>query len=287
MPATPSGAVPGAVAGAVLRAWAPAVPGIAEVFHARFTDHAYPAHAHATWTLLVVDDGAVRYDLDRREHGAVRAAVTLLPPHVAHTGRAATDRGFRKRVLYLDDAVLDPALTGVAVAAPSLVDPLLRARVDQLHRALDGPGAELEAETRLALIGERIRAHLRAPAAPPVPDGLAGDLRDLLDAHLATGITLREAGHALHAHPASLVRRFGAAYGLPPHRYLVGRRVEAARRRLLAGEPIADVAAAVGFHDQAHLHRHFIRLVGTTPRAFTRGGGRGSTRGGGAQGTGA
>ncbi len=64
------------------------------------------------------------------------------------------------------------------------------------------------------------------------------------------------------------MRRFSAAFGLPPHRYLTGRRIEAARGRLLAGQPIADVAAAVGFHDQAHLHRHFTRLVGTTPARF-------------------
>jgi AraC-like DNA-binding protein len=262
------------MSGAAVRAWAPGVPGIVEVFHARFTDHAYPVHAHETWTLLVVDEGAVRYDLDRHEHGALRSAVTLLPPHVAHTGRAATPRGFRKRVLYLDGDVLDPALTGAAVAAPSLPDDLLRTRVDQLHRALDDPGTDLEAESRLALIGERIRAHLRADPAlsgpGSTPAGLAGDLRDLLDAHLVSGVSLREAAATLHAHPASLVRHFGTAFGLPPHRYLIGRRVEAARRRLLAGEPVAEVAAAVGVHDQGHLHRHFTRLVGTTPRAFSR-----------------
>jgi len=27
-------------------AWRPAVPGIAEVLHARFTDHVYPMHTH-------------------------------------------------------------------------------------------------------------------------------------------------------------------------------------------------------------------------------------------------
>jgi AraC-like DNA-binding protein len=65
---------------------------------------------------------------------------------------------------------------------------------------------------------------------------------------------------------------FTRTYGLPPHRYLAGRRVEAARRRLLDGEPPADVAVAVGFHDQAqaHLHRDFTRLVGTTPGRYAR-----------------
>ena len=263
--------------GADLRAWAPGVPGIAEVFHARFTDHAYPVHAHDTWTVLVVDQGVIRYDLHRHEHGALPTVVTLLPPHVAHTGRSATEHGFRKRVLYLDTDVLDLGLTGAAVATPAWKDALLRNRIDQLHRALVGPGHTLEAhtleaESRLALIGDRIERHLRTgdPDRPAVPHRLAGDLRDLLDERLTEGITLRSAAAILHAHPAHLVRSFTAAFGLPPHRYLTGRRVEAARRRLLSGEPIAAVATAVGFHDQAHLTRHFTRLVGTTPRRFVR-----------------
>jgi AraC-like DNA-binding protein len=254
-----------------VRAWSPGVPGITEVFHARFTDHVYPAHTHDTWTLLVVDEGVIRYDLDHHEHGAVGSSVTLLPPHVAHTGRAATAHGFRKRVLYVDTAVLDPALTGAALATPALDDDLLRTRVAQLHATVDSPGAELAAESRLALIGDRIRLHLRAAPSEPVPRRLAADLRDLLDAHLVAGLMLRDAAALLHAHPAHLVRTFTAEFGLPPHRYLTGRRVQAARRRLLDGEPIADVAVAVGFHDQSHLHRHFTKLVGTTPRRFPRG----------------
>ncbi|HEY0811826.1 MAG TPA: AraC family transcriptional regulator [Pseudonocardia sp.] len=250
-----------------VRAWAPGVPGIVEALHAAFTDHAYPEHTHDAWTLLLVEEGAVRYDLDRHEHGALRPAVTLLPPHVAHTGRPATPAGFRKRVLYLDTHVLDEGLTAASVARPSVPDDLLRVRVAQLHACLED---QFAAESRLALVGDRLRAHLGGADPAPAPDRLAVDLRDLLDTHLVEGLTLRAAAGVLHAHPAQLVRRFTAAFGLPPHRYLTGRRVEAARGRLLAGQPIADVAAAVGFHDQAHLHRHFARLVGTTPARFAR-----------------
>jgi AraC-like DNA-binding protein len=253
-----------------VRAWVPGVPGIAEAFHARFTDHVYPPHAHDTWTLMVVDDGVIRYDLHRHEHGAPTGTVLLLPPHIAHTGRAATAHGFRKRVLYLESDVVDTPLAGRVVDEPTLLDDLLHRRLDQLHRSLDEPGGALEAESRLALITDRIARWFGMPA-PSGPPRLAGELRDLLDARLVEGITLREAGRALHADPAHLVRSFGREFGLPPHRYLVGRRVEAARRRLLDGEPIADVATAVGFHDQSHLHRHFTRLLGVTPRKFAAG----------------
>jgi AraC-like DNA-binding protein len=258
---------------AEVTAWRPPVPGIAEVFHARFTDHAYPSHTHDAWTLLLVDAGAVRYDLDRREHQALPGLVTLLPPHVPHDGRAATADGFRKRVLYLDTAVLGPDLVGAAVDRPAFADPALRQRVHQLHGALLGPGEELQAESRLAFIRDRLAQHLRrrVPAAAPVRDrGLAAGLRDLLDARVASGVTLDEAARVLGAHPSHLVRAFTRELGLPPHRYLTGRRVDLARRLLLDGRRPAEVATAAGFYDQAHLTRHFRRMLATTPAAYAR-----------------
>ncbi len=255
-----------------IAAWRPAVPGIAEVLHARFTDHAYPLHTHDTWTLLVVDDGAVRYDLGRHEHGALTATVTLLPPHVPHNGTAATPLGFRKRVLYLEPTLLAKRLIGQAVDTPTLADPRIRQQVHRLHTALTQPGDELEAESRLVLVADRLAGHLRSGAVPDPPParGLAGDLRDLLDDHVVTGMTLHEAARRLHTRPTHLVRTFGRRFGISPHRYLVGRRVDLARRLLLAGLSPCDVAAAAGFYDQAHLTRHFRRLLGTTPARYAR-----------------
>ncbi|MFJ8042823.1 AraC family transcriptional regulator [Kitasatospora sp. NPDC096147] len=254
-------------------AWRPPVPGLVEVLHARFTEHRYPMHVHDSWTLLIVDDGAVRYELDRHRRGTPLGTVSLLPPHVPHNGAPATAEGFRKRVLYLDTTQLDTTLIGPAVDAPDLADPLLRDRIARLHTALTLPGEEWEAESRLALVAERLRTHLR-PGAPvaPAPRTLAHDLRDLLDAALPAPPTLAEAGRLLHAHPTHLVRAFGAAFGIPPHQYLTARRIDRARRLLLAGQPPAAVATAVGFHDQPHLNRHFRRFLGTTPGRFARSG---------------
>src|SRR3954470_19458270 len=162
-------------------AWRPAVPGVTEVFHAHFTEYAYPMHVHDAWTLLIVDDGAVRYDLDRHERGTPNDTVSLLPPQVPHNGSPATSHGFRKRVIYLDMTQLDASLIGPAVDGPDLTDPLLRRRIGQLHAALASPGDELEAESRLALISRRLREHLcpRLAVVGAAPDhGIAQNLRD-------------------------------------------------------------------------------------------------------------
>jgi transcriptional regulator GlxA family with amidase domain len=60
------------------------------------------------------------------------------------------------------------------------------------------------------------------------------------------------------------------SWGLPPHALLIAHRVRHARRLLEAGTPIAVTAAATGFADQSHLHRHFQRSLGTSPGACRR-----------------
>jgi len=256
-----------------ISAWRPPVAGVVEVFHARFTEHAYPMHVHDAWTLLIVDDGAVRYDLDRHERGTPGDTVSLLPPQVPHNGSPATAHGFRKRVLYLDMTQLDESFIGPAVDGPDLADPVLRRRVGQLHTALANRGDEFEAESRLAFISERLRERLRpgpAPGGTEPARGIAHDLRDLLDGRLLEGVALAEAARLLHAHPTHLVRAFSAAFGIAPHQYVTSRRVDLARRLLLDGRPPGAVATDAGFYDQSHLSRHFRRVVGIAPGRYAR-----------------
>jgi len=141
-----------------VRAWKPAIAGIREVLHAEFAEHAYPRHTHDDWTVFIVDAGAIRYGLDRRENDAPPALVSILPPGVAHDGRPASKAGYRKRVLYVDTSVLPEALVGPAVDRPAIPDAALWADVSALHDALACADDALDAEARFADVAERIRA---------------------------------------------------------------------------------------------------------------------------------
>jgi AraC-like DNA-binding protein len=256
-----------------VRAWRPAVAGVAEVFHAEWRDHAYPPHTHDTWTLLIVDDGLIGYELDHHDHAAPRAGVTLLPPHVVHDGRPATSSGFRKRVVYLEESVLGNRLIGAAVDTPLISDDALREQVSRLDRALTA-GDDLEAESRLALVTERLTWHLtgRRPAEslPPAAE-IAQHARDIIDGDPVGTISVAGIAQKLGVSTAHLVRSFHRSYGIPPHQYAIGRRLDVARRRLLAGDDVARVAVSAGFYDQAHFTRHFKRLLATTPGRYQRG----------------
>ncbi len=100
------------------------------------------------------------------------------------------------------------------------------------------------------------------------PARLAEAFRALLDTHLVETVTLAAVGRQFGESPAHLVRCFTRTFGVAPHAYRIGRRIEMARLQLLDGRPAADVAVSAGFYDQSHFTRHFKRLVGTTPGRY-------------------
>jgi AraC family transcriptional regulator len=60
------------------------------------------------------------------------------------------------------------------------------------------------------------------------------------------------------------------ATGLPPHQYVILRRVERTKQ-LLQGSgdlSLAEIAAHAGFSDQSQFGHQFKRLVGVTPGQF-------------------
>lgn len=91
---------------------------------------------------------------------------------------------------------------------------------------------------------------------------------DYLHAHLAQDISLDLLAQSVNLSPSHLRRLFKQATGLAPHQYLLKLRVNRAKELLLTGSfSVGEVAAEVGFADQSHLHRHFKRVFGITPKA--------------------
>lgn len=252
----------------LLRAWHPEVPSVREVYHAAF-DHAYPRHAHDGWTVMLVDEGAVSYDLGRSAHIAAPGAVTILPPGISHNGRSAVDgRIYRKRVVYLDSGWLPPHAAGLAVARPTVPDRRAFAAARRVHGALAEPGDLVAAEHWILTLQRLLLVHLGSAAVSPSDAPLARRLRRVLDERFTESFTIAEVAAELTVRPSQLARAFSQTYGLAPHQYVLSRRVDLARRLLVDGAPAASAAAQAGFFDQAHLTRHFRRILGATPGAF-------------------
>ena len=69
--------------------------------------------------------------------------------------------------------------------------------------------------------------------------------------------------------PDHFAAQFRRSTGLPPHRYVLQRRVGRAKELVAAGRlSLAEIGYALGFPSQAHFTTTFRKLVGTTPGAY-------------------
>ena len=128
---------------------------------------------------------------------------------------------------------------------------------------------------RLVHRGQMVPVAAPAPAARARRSDRMQHVRDLIESALDEDLSLErlaaEAGIGTHAFSAAFVR----AHGLPPHRYVVERRIQRAQRLLRDSDlPVAAIAVQTGFSSQSHLASVFKRTVGLTPRQYQRSGDR-------------
>jgi len=84
-------------------------------------------------------------------------------------------------------------------------------------------------------------------------------------------ITVAEVCALTDLSPKRLTALFGTEVGLTPKTYLRVRRLQAALRRLETGaQSGADIAADLGYFDQAHFVRDFRSFTGITPSQYPR-----------------
>ena len=204
-------------------------------------------------------------------------------PSNAHAGAAVDGQPWTSRLIIVEIADLatlandqeSALLADIAFPEPVLSDRQLVRDFLQMHRALEAPSTRLEHDQRLA---EWLRALIeRSSAVPPLRSPLSPhDTRalhvayDYLAHRPERNVGLDELAAAAGIGKFRLIRLFRERTGLPPHALQVAHRIRKARRLLEAGETIADVAAATGFADQSHLHRHFQRSLGLTPAEYRR-----------------
>jgi AraC-like DNA-binding protein len=91
---------------------------------------------------------------------------------------------------------------------------------------------------------------------------------EMLDESLAEKLPLVELAQAVRMNHRYVISIFKDGMGIPPHQYVMARRIECARRMVNQGLALNTAAVEAGFNDQSHLTRYFKRAFGVTPGAY-------------------
>lgn len=102
---------------------------------------------------------------------------------------------------------------------------------------------------------------------PPVRHLLRA--KDLADARYAEPLTVADLARVAGLSPAHFSREFRRAFGEPPHRYLLTRRLERAAALLRnTDRPVTEICDAVGWASLGSFTTSFRRVHGLTPTAY-------------------
>ena len=247
-----------------------------ELLDASFEQHVYERHIHDTYAIGVTRRGVQRFWCRGATHDSLPGDVIVLPPGEAHDGESGADGGYTYRMFYVSiariadlvsDAFDRPATNLELRQSCVLRERVLAGRLEAAWKAMNVQPDSLASDVLFNQAFARLDVRGRDSAARPrVFDGRAvSRVHDYLREHAHQRVRLDHLATLASMSRFQLTRQFEKAYGLPPHAYQVHLRLLEAKRRLRTGEPIAVVAAELGFADQSHLHRRFRGAFGMTP----------------------
>jgi AraC family transcriptional regulator len=171
---------------------------------------------------------------------------------------------------------LDPGRTPVP-PLDGLDLPPLRAAMAAVDAELTagGAGGPLAAESLANVLPVHLLRHVLAPRRPErrldgaLPQARLRAVVEYIEDHLDASPSLEQMAAVARLSPYHFARQFKTATGLPPHQFVIMRRVERAKQLLQGGDfSLAEVAAHAGFSGQSVFSHHFKRLIGVTPRQF-------------------
>jgi len=226
-------------------------------------------------------------DGERRAHRREQAGqpANLCLVHRESHIRLAIDAPFDMVKFAFPQRALEQAATGSGRApsgplhlpAPGTVDPAVSALGTALLPALEQPARAsplFVSHLTLALGAHLLHAYGR-PGAAPVRGGLAPwqerRAKEILRANLDGNVRIADIAAECRLSPGHFTTSFKRSTGVSPTGWLARQRIDHARGLLRRGDlSLSEVAAAVGFTDQAHFTRAFSRLVGVPPGAWRR-----------------
>ena len=235
----------------------------------------YDKHSHAHFSIGAITGGHSHYLNQRSLQEVGPGSLVLMNPEEVHACNPIADQPWSYLMFYLDtdwlrsqqeEAGLGGEFRPFDMTASR--DPLLYQGLQHLHHQLVQAPDPLAREVACHLFSRQLLARLTPARWDDRPPQHLQRAAELMQDDSASPLSLSQLSAVAGLTPSHFVRAFSQHYGMTPHAYLLDRRIRHARTLLKQGQPLAEVALASGFADQAHFQRQFKRRVDATPGQY-------------------
>ena len=209
-------------------------------------------------------------------------SVNIVPPEIpfAARSRGAAEKihveiepDFFSSIISHCASSTRPRLRPTFGAEDPFISQLLLALRDEARAG--NPGGGLYGESLgAALVAHLVRRHsVRDEATPQHRGGLPMNrlrsVTEFIEDHLEADLALVDLANILGMNLFHFARSFKQSTGLPPHQYVLRKRIERAKSLLVEPQlSIAEVALRCGFGSQSNFTTAFRRLTNVTPGAY-------------------
>ncbi|OLQ94190.1 AraC family transcriptional regulator [Vibrio ponticus] len=250
-----------------------------EFIEAKYKTHNFSRHSHEGYTIGVIEKGAQRFFRTGGNHIAPQDSIILVNADQVHNGQSATEDGWEYKAMYpLPEqfATLTQGLNSETVIPyfpePVVYDPEMAQQLRLVFDTLENSDNRLLRETLVygTLVKLMSRHGKKRREYEPNTRSKQQLLvaKEFLDDFPQADVSLEELAKLANLSPYHFARSFQKEFGFPPHAYQVQSRLRYAIRLMKQGHTLSDIAQESGFHDQSHLHRHFKRAMGVTPKQY-------------------
>jgi AraC-like DNA-binding protein len=267
--------------------WRAADIGGLELFRATLSEFTFHPHAHEEFFIALTERGIATPTYRGDRHVVGPGDVIVLNPEETHAGGPPADRSWTYLALYPRADLVREVMAEFPADRPTdrptvsvfrgdvVRDREVAALLRRFQRVSAAPGSSmLERETCLTEALVLLVGRHAAPPREPRTHGRERTAvrlsREYLEAHAVENVTLQDLARSAGLSAFHLCRVFHETVGMTPHAYQTQIRVRRAKSLLVTGLPIGLAAAEAGFYDQAHLTRHFKRIVGMTPGRYVK-----------------
>ncbi|MNH81276.1 Exoenzyme S synthesis regulatory protein ExsA [compost metagenome] len=257
------------------------VPGLV-LGSARFADVGFDRHYHLDFHIGFVTEGIQRHRSKGESFLLGPGRIALMPPGEIHDGASEGGGAYTLKTFRLSQALIADMTEEISgqpreleLTSVLLEDPRLVGNLRGLHEAMQQavrPGS-LALQTQWITLLERLLHQSRTITPESIPGSLSAlqwsRVRDYCFSHIDQRITLDDLAGLCGLGRFPFLKQFKRTIGMTPHAWLLRLRLERACGLLSrSGQPIVDVAHAVGFYDQSHFNRAFRQAFGVAPSRY-------------------
>ncbi len=242
-------------------------------------------HHHDFYEIYFFQGGNVEYRVEGKSYTLQSGDLLLISPWVFHQPVVQANTPYERYVLWIERSYISQFveygadLTACFGSAATLIRPTSYQRstiavlLEQLLKesgskkfgsALYGHGLFLQVMTEINRMAERTPLKRETQEEPE----LIGRVLAYIAEHFHEKLTLQDLADQFYVSKYHLSHEFSARVGTSVYRYIILKRLLAAREQIADGAPPSEVYQSCGFQDYANFYRAFKAEYGISPKEF-------------------